>query len=80
MSDETLELKNEGGMVEAVKYLQNYLNTYTDQQGYEDYSVNTYVDDILYGLGVSINSKKYAFATGFSEFKKDLKQYLVENP
>lgn len=73
-----IQLKN--GMIESVKYLQNYMNTYSNQEGYEDYSVRIYIEDILYGLGVSIDENKYQWAEGFREFKKDLMQFLVENP
>ena len=70
-----IQLKN--GMIESVKYLQNYMNTYSNQEGYEDYSVRIYIEDILYGLGVSIDENKYQWAECFREFKKDLMQFLV---
>ena len=63
-------------MKKAVAYLTNYMVTYDKQIGYLDYNARTYIDDILYGLGVSLNSEEFSGADGFMRFKKELKQYL----
>ncbi len=63
-------------MKEAVKYLVNYMVTYDKQPEYLDYDARIYVDDVLYGLGVSLNKKEFSFARGFQKFKKELKRYL----
>lgn len=60
----------------AVKFLKGYMNTYPEQFRYETFSDKTYIDDILYGLGVSISKTKYSYAQGFRDFKKDLIEYL----
>lgn len=65
-------------MKEAVKRLTHYMTTYDGQFGYEDYMTQTYVDDVLYGLGISL-SEHYETATGFAEFKADLLEYLKED-
>lgn len=59
----------------AVKYLREYMNTYDQQIGYADYSDRTYIDDVLYGLGVSL-SKEYQFAGGYRKFKALLLEHL----
>lgn len=59
----------------AVAYLREFMNTYDQQQGYSDYSDETYINDVLYGLGVSL-SKEYQFAGGFRKFRALLKEHL----
>jgi hypothetical protein len=62
-------------MERAVKYMQDFMNTYTQQQGYGDYSDETYINDVLYGLGVSL-SKEYEFAGGFRKFRALLREHI----
>jgi hypothetical protein len=65
-------------MEDVVSYLMYYINTYPDQPGYEEYNNETFINDILYGLGVSI-SEEYRFATGATKFKELLiKQFKEE--
>ena len=64
-------------MKKAVEYLQNYMNTYSSQVGYLDYADETLIDDVLYGLGVALGPKRYAFAHGFSKFKARLLDHLA---
>lgn len=59
----------------AVKYLQEYFNSYTKQEGYLDYEDSTLIDDALYGLGVALDPK-YKMGTGYTEFKKFLREHL----
>jgi len=64
-------------MKKAVKYLQDYMNTYSGQSGYLDYADETLIDDVLYGLGVALGPKRYAFARGFRKFKARLKDHIA---
>lgn len=59
----------------SVEYMRNYMNTYADQPEYENYTTNTYLEDMLYGIGVSL-SDKYSFAGGSRRFKSELLEYL----
>jgi hypothetical protein len=59
----------------AVAYLKEFMATYDQQHGYADYSDETYIDDVLYGLGVSL-SGEYQFAGGFRKFKALLLEHL----
>lgn len=60
-----------------VKYLQDYVNTYSDQAHYEDYSDKTYVDDMLYGLGLSmVGPADYTGPGGYERFKQYLREHL----
>jgi hypothetical protein len=63
-------------MKAAVAKLQAYMNTYTQQEGYQDYADKTYVDDVLYGLGLSLNAIDYTAADGFDRFKAYLRLHL----
>ncbi len=55
-------------MKDVVISLQKYIATYDNQQGYEDYSDELFIEDILYGLGAALG-EEYKFALGFEKFK-----------
>lgn len=54
-----------------------YIRSYDGQANWLDYSDNVFIDDVLYGLGISIDPKKYYGASGFDEFKKVLLQRVA---
>lgn len=58
-------------MQDAVAYLKDYMGTYDKQYGYLDYSDDTLINDVLYGLGVALDPRN-KFADGFAAFKKVL--------
>ena len=62
-------------MERAVAYMRKFMDTYDQQQGYKDYSDQTYIDDVLYGLGASL-SGEYEFAGGFRKFREALREHL----
>ena len=66
-------------MKKAVEYLQDYMATYDKQTGYLDYADETLINDVLYGLGVALGPKRYAFAQGFRRFKKRLAKHLANH-
>ena len=59
-------------IIEAMK---DYINSY-DKRG--SISVDVFIDDMLYGVGVSINPSKYRFAGGWRLFKRELLDKLTE--
>ena len=65
----------ENSIKEAVGYLIGYIATYPNQPGYEDYHLETLINDVLYGLGVSI-SDDYRCADGFEKWKDRLRVHL----
>lgn len=67
--------KKKAHIVAAVAYLKNYMATYDQQFGYADYSEQTYIDDVLYGLGASLG-EQYKWAGGFDDFKQRLLAHL----
>ena len=61
----------------AVEYLKDYIGTYDElQPGYEDFSDETIINDLLYGLGVALQPDEYRFAGGFDKFKEVLRKHL----
>jgi hypothetical protein len=61
----------------AITYLRDYMVSYDKQYGCLDYSDETFIDDVLYGLGVALD-KKYEFSTGFEMFRAVLRGHLLE--
>lgn len=63
-------------IVKATKKLDHFVSTYKDQPGYQKYSDKTYLNDMLYGIGLSIDEKKYFAAVGYDKFLKVLKSHI----
>ena len=71
--------KRHKAMDRAVKQLQTYVGTYTEQAEYRDYSNRIFVDDILYGLGLSMQNlipSDFHGASGYERFKQYLREHL----
>lgn len=62
-----------------VQFLTRYMETYDKQYNYEGYSDETFIEDILYGLGVALNPQEHRFADGFDRWKEKLIEYLTED-
>ena len=62
-----------------VAYLKRYIETYDKMYGYENYTDETLIDDILYGLGVALNPNEHSFASGFYTWKKKLYAHLEKD-
>lgn len=62
-------------MEEVVEKLKVYVDTYENIPGYKEFTDETLIDDVLYGLGAAL-SDEYKFANGYEKFKKDLIKYL----
>jgi hypothetical protein len=63
---------------EAIAFLKDYLNTYEDQTGYLDYTDDTIINDVLYGLGVALDKRAYSYAKGYRLFAARLREHLKE--
>lgn len=59
--------------VRATARLQKYWDTYHEQHGYENYKLETFLEDALYGVGMAVDDK-YRFANGFDRFKEFLQK------
>ena len=62
-------------MKEVVASLQQYMATYNNQPGYEDFPDHVLIDDVLYGLGKAL-SDEFRYADGFAKFKDFLRDHL----
>ena len=67
------------GVRPAIKYLQDYINTYEKQSGIDNYTVETFVNDIIYGLGMSLDPDAHKWAKGHLEFEGKLREFLDQN-
>ena len=67
---------SEFNIEKALEFMENYVNTYRNQSCYESYTEVTWINDILYGLGISV-SDEYRFAQGYEQFKEKLKEGYV---
>lgn len=85
LTDEILALKendkkyHQKRMKLMVQYLTRYMETYDQQSGYENYSDETFINDVLYGLGVALNPEQHQFADGFQHWKEKLLQHLQQS-
>jgi len=57
---------------------QKYVATYSDQLFYQDYSDNTIVHDMLYGIGIAFDNEKFKMAGGYDAWKKILQQFMKD--
>jgi hypothetical protein len=70
-------LKRQKAMRERVAAFQKYVGTYHEQAHYEDYLDKTYVDDMLYGIGLSMSGlTDYSGPGGYERFKQYLREHL----
>lgn len=72
--------KKQRRMKKAVAWLTEYMRSYNKQSGYMDYEDKTFVDDVLYGLGVALHGTEVSYASGYEKWKKMLRDHLVEAP
>lgn len=56
----------------AVAYLQKYIAGYDRQMHYQDYSDETIINDVLYGLGLALHQERAEFAGGYDWFKREV--------
>ena len=71
-----LSSKQRARMARIVADFQKYVATYHEQECYQDYSDRTFIDDILYGIGVAIEPKAFKYADGFDKWRAELLKHL----
>ncbi len=59
-----------------IEYLRRYVESYSNQKFYLDYQDETIINDMIYGLGVALDAKKYSYRDGFDKFQKYLIKHL----
>lgn len=70
--------KEQERVKKAIEYLIHYMDTYPLQYGYQDYSDEIIIDDVLYGLGVALNGEEFQYAQGFQKFKQYLLAHIMK--
>ncbi len=68
--------KQQKRMKAIVQNFQKYVATYSDQYEYLAYSDKTFIDDMLYGIGLSIDRPNHDFASGYDRWKDKLREHL----
>lgn len=68
--------KKQKRMAKAVAYLKEYMASYSSQSAYLDYSDETLIDDVLYGLGVALHGTACSYAPGFDKWRLMLSDHL----
>jgi hypothetical protein len=63
-------------MARIVFDFQHYVATYSDQPGFLDYSDRTFIQDMLYGIGLAIDPKAFKCADGFDRWLDELRDHL----
>lgn len=63
-------------MRQIVSRMQHYVATYTDQAEFANYSDETFINDMLYGIGCALCGE-YRMADGFSRFKERIAREIV---
>lgn len=58
-----------------VKRFQEYVASYNKQILYKEYTDETLIDDMLYGLGIAFD-QKFVFGNGYTNWKEVLVIYL----
>ena len=62
---------------DAAAYLKDYIDKYDSQYNYENYRIETFIHDIVYGLGVSLDDD-HQCAQGYDIFRKKLAAFLKD--
>ena len=68
--------KKQKRMKKTVAWLTEYMQSYDKQSSYLDYADTTFIDDVLYGLGVSLHGSGVAYAQGYEKWKQMLRDHL----
>lgn len=63
-------------MKKAVEWLKVYMREYDKQPHYTEYTDATFIDDVLYGLGVALHGKNVTWASGYEVWKQTLRSHL----
>ena len=71
-----LTTKQRKRMEQIVARFQKYVASYTEQESYQDYSDRTFIDDILYGIGIAIEPAAFKCADGFEKWQAELRRHL----
>lgn len=63
-------------MRKAIAYMKGYMAEYHKQAACLDYSDATFIDDVLYGLGLALHGTSCSYASGYEAWKEKLREHL----
>jgi len=58
---------------ERIEYFRDYVKSYS-----HDVDEKTFILDMLYGIGISINREKYSWGEGFEKFMQEKIESLIK--
>ena len=67
-------------MKKAIAYMAGYMSSYGGQLGALNYTDQTFMDDVLYGLGVALHGSSVSYADGFDKWRQMLREHLGPGP
>lgn len=71
--------KQQKRMRAVVAKMQSYVATYSEQAHFDIYTDKTFLDDMLYGIGISMQigtATDYTGPGGYERFKQALREHL----
>jgi hypothetical protein len=69
-----METKNRKEMRDIVARFQEYVATYSNQDFFEIYPINTFIEDMIYGVGIAVEPEKFRGSDGYERFREYLKK------
>jgi len=67
-------------MQKAIAWMRVYMAEYDKQPCCLDYTDKTFMDDVLYGLGVALHGTSCTYAQGYEAWKDKLREHLGPGP
>ena len=61
---------------EAVEYLVEYIQKYEVESRHVPDRTDLFIQDMLYGIGCSINPRRYQYLDGYDRFLGDLEAFI----
>lgn len=74
-----MKTRKQKRMAKIIKTFQEYVASYSNQICCDDYSDETFIHDMIYGVGIAINEKEYTWAEGYAKWKKKLTSEMLSD-
>lgn len=73
-----MKTRKQKRMEKIVRHFQEYVASYSKQMCYHDYSDETFIHNILYGIGIAFDEKQFRMADGYDKWKKKLVESVLK--
>lgn len=70
--------KKQRRMRAIVERMTQYMTTYPSQYKWMDYSDRCFLDDMFYGIGISLDPERYRSAAGYELFRQEIMKPILE--